>query len=266
MEGTVMEMKQTNKPRSKRGRRIVIWTLSILVIITIAASVLLDSLTYKPLDEAKAVFQSDTKVVVEHLKDGYRFEPVGGEVIQPDIIFYPGGLVEPESYAPFAKRMAEKGHRVYIASMPLNLAFFGQNKADSFISEHQDRRYVIGGHSLGGVFAARYASEHADVIDGVYFMASYADEGGKLNGLNMSALQITGTQDGVLDRTEWEAARKNLPDDTTYVDIAGGNHGQFGSYGFQKGDNEASLTPAEQLIEVTEAMDLWIQGLDSFQR
>ena len=100
--------------------------------------------------------------------------------------------------------MAEKGHRVYIASMPLNLAIFGQNKADSFISEHQDRRYVIGGHSLGGVFAARYASEHADVIDGVYFMASYADDGGKLNGLNMSALQITGTQDGVLDRTEWE--------------------------------------------------------------
>ena len=97
-------------------------------------------------------------------------------------------------------------------------------------------------------------------------MASYADDGGKLNGLNMSAIQITGTQDGVLDRTEWEVARKNLPDDTTYVDIAGGNHGQFGSYGFQKGDNEASLTPAEQLIEVTEAMDLWIQGLDSFQR
>ena len=82
-----MEMKQTNKPRSKRGLRIVIWTLSILVIITVAASVLLDSLTYKPLDEAKAVFLSDTKVVVEHLKDGYRFEPVGGEAIQPDIIF-----------------------------------------------------------------------------------------------------------------------------------------------------------------------------------
>ena len=71
-------MKQTNKPRNKRVVKIVIWTLSILTIITIAASVLLDSLTYKPLDEAKAVFQSNTKVVVEHLKDGYRFEPVGG--------------------------------------------------------------------------------------------------------------------------------------------------------------------------------------------
>lgn len=261
-----MEMRPNHRPRSKRWRRFFIWTLCILVMVIIAAGVILDSLTYEPLDEAQAVFQHDTKITIEQLKDGYRFEPVGREVIQPDIIFYPGGLVEPESYAPFAKRMAEKGHRVYIASMPLNLAVFGQNKADAFISEHPGNRYVIGGHSLGGVFAARYASEHADVIDGVYFMASYADDGGKLNGLKISALQMTGTQDGVLDRTEWEAARANLPADTTYVDIAGGNHGQFGSYGFQKGDNEASLTPEEQLIEVTEAMDLWIQAIDSFQR
>lgn len=138
-------MKQTHKPRSKRWIRPFIWILSILAIIIIAGLAILDSLTYEPLDEAKAVFQTDAKVAVERLQDGYRFEPVDGQVIQPDIIFYPGGLVEPESYAPFAKRMAEKGHRVYVASMPLNLAIFGQNKADSFIAEHPDNRYVIGG-------------------------------------------------------------------------------------------------------------------------
>lgn len=158
--------------------------------------------------------------------------------------------------------MAEKGHRVYVASMPLNLAIFGQNKADSFIAEHPDNRYVIGGHSLGGVFAARYAKEHADVIEGVYFMASYADDGGNLNGLNLSALQITGTQDGVLDRTKWEAAQKNLPDATTYVEIEGGNHGQFGAYGMQKGDHEPAITEAEQLDEVSEAMGRWLQSMD----
>ncbi|MHA2856120.1 alpha/beta hydrolase [Paenibacillus lautus] len=255
-------MKQTHKPRNKRWIRPFIWILSILAIIIIAGLAILDSLTYEPLDEAKAVFQSDTRVAVERIQDGYRFEPVEGQMIQPDIIFYPGGLVEPESYAPFAKRMAEKGHRVYVASMPLNLAIFGQNKADSFIAEHPDNRYVIGGHSLGGVFAARYAKEHADVIDGVYFMASYADDGGNLNGLNLSALQITGTQDGVLDRTKWEAAKKNLPDATTYVEIEGGNHGQFGAYGMQKGDHEPAITDAEQLDEVSEAMGHWLQSMD----
>lgn len=85
---------------------------------------------------------------------------------------------------------------------------------------------------------------------------------GALNGLDMSVLQITGTQDGVLDRSKWKTARTNLPDDTMYVDIAGANHGQFGSYGFQKGDREAYLTAEEQLQEVTEALDHWIQEMD----
>lgn len=72
----------------------------------------------------------------------------------PNIIFYPGGLVDPASYSPLARTLAEQGHRVYIAKMPLNLAIFGQNKADSFIAEHPDEAYVIGGHSLGGAFAS----------------------------------------------------------------------------------------------------------------
>ena len=65
---------------------------------------------------------SDAQVIVAKLKDGYRFEPVGTEITKPNIIFYPGGLVEPESYSPLAREMAEQGHRVYIANMPINLA------------------------------------------------------------------------------------------------------------------------------------------------
>ncbi|KZS48540.1 hypothetical protein AWU65_22680 [Paenibacillus glucanolyticus] len=255
-------MKKFINQGNKSWRRITIWTVTILSLAVIACLLILDSLTYKPLDEAEAVFHSNTEIGVEQLTDGYRFEPVNGDSLPPDIIFYPGGLVEPKSYAPFARKMAEKGYRVYIAAMPLNLAVFGQNKADSFIEEYPDNRYVIGGHSLGGVFASRYAAEHSDAIDGVFFLASYADDKGALNGLDMSVLQITGTQDGVLDRSKWETARTNLPDGTMYVDIAGANHGQFGSYGFQKGDREAYLTAEEQLQEVTEALDHWIQEMD----
>lgn len=65
-------------------------------------------------------------------------------------------------------------------------------------------------------------------------MASYADEGGSLKNTDLSILQITGSDDGVLNREDWESAKANLPEDTTYVTIEGGNHGQFGSYGMQK--------------------------------
>lgn len=80
-------MKQTHKPRSKRWIRPFVWILSILAIIIIVGLAILDSLTYEPLDEAKAAFQSDARVAVERIQDGYRFEPVNGQMIQPDIIF-----------------------------------------------------------------------------------------------------------------------------------------------------------------------------------
>lgn len=64
--------------------------------------------------------------------------------------------------------MAEEGHRVYIANMPINLAIFGQNKADSFVEEHPDEAFVIGGHSLGGSFASRYAAEHTEKLKGAF--------------------------------------------------------------------------------------------------
>lgn len=56
--------------------------------------------------------------------------------------------------------------------------------------------------------------------------------------------------------------KKNLPDATTYVEIEGGNHGQFGAYGMQKGDHEPAITDAEQLDEVSEAMGHWLQSMD----
>ncbi|MEF2965741.1 alpha/beta fold hydrolase [Paenibacillus sp. M1] len=249
------------KPRRLKRRKVLSWTLAVVVVLVLGLAVLYKTLTYEPLDAAVSALSSDENVTVNKTGDGYVLEPAGMEALQPNIIFYPGGLVEPESYALFGRKLAEAGHRVYIAAMPLNLAMLGQNKADSFIAEHPEDSYVIGGHSLGGVFASRYAAKHPDSVAGVYFLASYADDGGSLNGLNMSALQITGSNDGVLDREAWERAKSNLPDATTYVTIEGGNHGQFGVYGMQKGDNAASISAEEQLLAVAGAMEEWMGSL-----
>ena len=45
----------------------------------------------------------------------------------------------------------------------------------------------------------------------------------------------------------------SLPADATFVVIDGGNHAQFGSYGFQPGDHEASISPQEQRAQTVNA-------------
>ncbi|MFB8373928.1 alpha/beta fold hydrolase [Paenibacillus taichungensis] len=249
--------------KKNKWTKILIWGVSLIVIVIIGLSVYLNSITYSPSNQAELAFQNDNQVKVTEVKDGYKFEPQTGKVIEPNIIFYPGGLVEPESYSPFARELAQRGHRVYIAEMPLNLAIFGQNKADSFLEEHPDESFVIGGHSLGGSFAARYASEHSEKLEGVFFLASYADEGGSIKDTDLSVLQITGTADGVLNKEAWESAKTNLPADTLYVSVEGGNHGQFGSYGKQKGDNDPAIEEEQQLKQVVDAVEEWSTELNS---
>lgn len=148
--------------------KILIWTSVVVVALAAGLFAYLTSVTYSPSEHAKAAMQSDGQVHVTEVKHGYRFEPQGIEAVEPNIVFYPGGMVEPASYSPLARTLAEHGHRVYIAKMPLNLAIFGQNRADIFIAEHPDEAFVIGGHSLGGVFASRYASEHSDKLEGIF--------------------------------------------------------------------------------------------------
>ena len=68
---------------------------------------------------------------------------------------------------------------------------------------------------------------------------------------DLSALQIPVTKvfasnDGVAPRERVLANRALLPAQTRWVEIEGGNHSQFGRYGHQLFDGEATITRAEQ--------------------
>jgi hypothetical protein len=51
----------------------------------------------------------------------------------------------------------------------------------------------------------------------------------------------------------FDDARALLPVDTQYVVIQGGNHAQFGDYGVQPGDQEATITRLEQQKQIVDA-------------
>ena len=161
------------------------------------------------------------------------------------VILYPGAKVQAESYSVLASELAMNGYTTIIVKMPFNLAFFGVNKADDVISQHGEiDTWVIGGHSLGGVFASDYAVNNQNKISGVIYLAAYPSK--NASNASFEALSIRGSLDGL---TTSEDISKNLnkyPANTTFVTIDGGNHYNFGDYGEQAGDNNSTITKEEQ--------------------
>ena len=168
-------------------------------------------------------------------------------------IFYPGGRVDYRAYAPVLHEIAARGYFVALVQVKLNLAFFDLNAADTVISQFPEiERWGIGGHSLGGVAAALYAKDHLDTIRAIAFWASYpADDA--LKNSNILVLSLHGSKDGVATDDKIEASKALLPAHTQFVTIDGGNHGQFGSYGPQAGDNSAAISPEEQWTQTADA-------------
>jgi len=68
---------------------------------------------------------------------------------------------------------------------------------------------------------------------------------------------VYGTRDTVADVAKVEATRHNLPAGARQIRIDGGNHSQFGYYGFQPGDWPATISrEAQQAVTLEVLLDL----------
>lgn len=67
------------------------------------------------------------------------------------MIFYPGGKVQCEAYAPLMLACAQRGIFCVLVRMPGNLAVLHPDAADGIPEKYpQIESWYIGGHSLGG--------------------------------------------------------------------------------------------------------------------
>lgn len=202
-----------------------------------------------PAPEAFAALRSDEHVSV-NLDKYLVFQPARKK-LSTAFVFYPGGRVDYRSYAAPLHKIAAEGYLVILLPVRLNLAVLDVNAADRAIAAFPEiRHWVVGGHSLGGTAAATYASRNNE-LDGIVFWASYpGDE--TLKNMDMKVLSVYGTLD-MAGVSPFEASRVHLPTDAEFVVIPGGNHSQFGDYGLQAGDHEATIPREEQQKQVVDA-------------
>ncbi len=192
--------------------------------------------------EALAALESDGEVMVEKTEYGWIFDgPSGTDAL----IFYPGGKVEETAYAPFLRELAREGMDVLLVKMPFRLAVFSPGRAGKVMSLYDYDRWYIGGHSLGGAMAAVYAAGHEE-FTGLILCAAYPT---KELDEDLTVVTIYGSNDLVLNKDKLEEGRELVPPDAVEHVIEGGNHAQFGNYGEQSGDGQATIPAEEQQKE-----------------
>ncbi|MGM0411641.1 MAG: alpha/beta hydrolase [Bacillota bacterium] len=162
------------------------------------------------------------------------------------IIFYPGAKVEAISYLPLAQKLAEHGFNIYIPKMPFQLAVFNKNAAEKIMNNYPEiNNFIMAGHSLGGAMASTYTANNEEKVAGLILLAAYTEKDKYIK--NTPVLAINGSNDKIIDMEVFEERKENLPSDTVYITIEGGNHSQFGNYGFQDDDGKASISREKQL-------------------
>lgn len=205
---------------------------------------------------AHEALNSNDQVNVSEKDNLTIFTPTTGQD-EIGIIFYPGGKVEDIAYATLMQALAKKGLTAVIVKMPFNLAVLNPNGADTVMEALPEiNHWIIGGHSLGGAMASDYVAGHEDKVEGLVLMGAYPNEDLALS--NHPVLSLYGSNDQVLNRQAFEAAKVKMPSATTLYEISGGNHSGFGNYGQQAGDGTASISSAEQqAIAVEKILEIW---------
>jgi pimeloyl-ACP methyl ester carboxylesterase len=171
-----------------------------------------------------AVTETSTEIVMEPRSE----EATTG------IVFHPGARVDARAYANVLRPLAEAGNHVVIVKEPLGIAFLSLGFTASWIEQHpQIDRWIVGGHSLGGVVAAGDAESLGTA--GLLLWASFPAS----DISDSTALEVTsvyGTADAIATPEDVLASAPELPGAAVFVPIEGGIHSFFGDYGLQPGD------------------------------
>lgn len=196
---------------------------------------------------------SDARVTVTAADGYWSFTP--RTPASAGLIFFPGALVDPLAYAPLVHAIADAGYTAMLIQVPRRGAFGGAegpevfDRARTAAARSSIQRWVVAGHSRGGVIACYVVRDGFTGLAGAVLIGTSHPRDFSLAATPIPMTRVYGTRDTVADVEKVERTRVNLPPSTRIVRIEGGNHSQFGYYGFQPGDWPATITrEAQQAI------------------
>jgi pimeloyl-ACP methyl ester carboxylesterase len=218
--------------------------------------------------EAKRAMSSNAEVDISQRENHALFSSRKGIASgATGLVFFPGSLVESAAYAPLAQAIARAGHPMLLVDVPLRGALGGADGSEVMERARaaikltpQVKRWLVGGHSRGGAIAARFVAENSAAASGLILIGTSHPRDFSLAQAKIPVTKILGTRDGVSEIEKSEKNRHQLPASTRWVLIEGGNHSQFGSYGFQPGDSSATITREQQLNQTVQVV---LQALQS---
>lgn len=206
-----------------------------------------------------AISESQT-IAVTRGEHHWAFQPRAGSS-EVGLLFFPGALVDPVAYAPLLRSVAVAGYSALLIEVPRRGALGGADGAEPLnravsatLKMSGVTRWVVAGHSRGGLIAAHLAQTNAPSLAGLVLIGTSHPRDFSLATSRLPVVRVYGTRDTVADVEKQERTKPNLPPSTKHVRIDGGNHSQFGYYGFQPGDWPATISRDEQHRRTLEAI------------
>ncbi|MEM6722900.1 MAG: alpha/beta hydrolase [Bacteroidota bacterium] len=201
--------------------------------------------TYQAKGVTSDLLDSNAVIQVTNNQDFIRFEHQ--ELIEFEVFFYPGGMVDPKAYVPLCRNLAEAGYNVTIIKMPWRLSTKGYKKIKDLAElEHPAKKYILAGHSQGAKMAAQFVFEHPDLMDGLILLGTSHPRDISLSDRFIPCLKLYAEKDGLASPAEVFENEKKLPQGYQLIMIKGGNHSQFGNMGRLLMDGKADINPALQ--------------------
>ena len=217
--------------------------------------------SFWPRDVSDKVFESGEDVIVQEQESMLSF--LSTKASDTEVIFYPGGMVNPISYAPLASRLAKSGYSVHIIRMPWRMATKGYTQIlDLFDLADPNKKFVLGGHSQGAKMSARFVYEYPGLIDGLYLLGTSHPRDYDMSNVEIPCLKLYAEFDGLASVAEVKGNQELMPNGSQMIFIEGGNHSQFGYMGQLFMDESPQIEREEQQAIILQELLTFLKSLE----